>query len=78
MVLPDDLGDCAQNGDQDRVFAWLAAGGDINDGSSANAASCGTSSRTGAPQSKFILHNLDARATHSYGQALQLRDDRVD
>ena len=31
MVLPEDLGDCAQNGDQDRVFAWLAAGGDIND-----------------------------------------------
>ena len=34
MVLPDDLGDCAQNGDQERVFAWLAAGGDINDGDS--------------------------------------------
>ena len=34
MVLPEDLGDCAQNGDQDRVFAWLDAGGDINDGDS--------------------------------------------
>ena len=46
---------------------------------SATTASCGTSSRTGAPQSKFILHNLDARAaTHSYGQPLQLRDDGVD
>ena len=32
MVLPEDLGDCAQDGDQDRVFAWLDAGGDINDG----------------------------------------------
>ena len=32
MVLPEELGDCAQNGDQDRVFAWLDAGGDINDG----------------------------------------------
>ena len=31
MVLPEELGDRAQNGDQDRVFAWLAAGGDIND-----------------------------------------------
>ena len=32
MALPEDLGDCAQDGDQDRVFAWLATGGDINDG----------------------------------------------
>ena len=31
MVVPEDLGDSAQNGDQDRVFAWLDAGGDIND-----------------------------------------------
>ena len=32
MVLPEEIGDCAQDGDQDRVFAWLATGGDINDG----------------------------------------------
>ena len=31
MVLPEEIGDAAQDGDQDRVFAWLAAGGDIND-----------------------------------------------
>ena len=29
MVLPEEIGDCAQDGDQDRVFAWLDAGGDI-------------------------------------------------
>lgn len=32
MVLPEEIGDCAQHGDQDRIFAWLDAGGDINDG----------------------------------------------
>ena len=31
MVLPEEVGDRAQDGNQDRVFAWLAAGGDIND-----------------------------------------------
>ena len=31
MVIPGQLGDCAQDGDQDRVFAWLDAGGDVND-----------------------------------------------
>ena len=31
MVIPGQLGDCAQDGDQDRDFAWLDAGGDVND-----------------------------------------------
>ena len=31
MVLPIEIGDAAQDGDRDRVIAWLAAGGSIND-----------------------------------------------
>ena len=31
MVLPQEIGDAAQNGDRDRVIAWLNAGGSIND-----------------------------------------------
>ena len=35
MVLPDEIGDAAQDADEDdgaRVLAWLDSGGDINDG----------------------------------------------
>ena len=31
MVLPMEIGDAAQDGDHDRVMAWLDAGGSIND-----------------------------------------------
>ena len=31
MVLPTEIGDAAQDGDRDRVMAWLDAGGSIND-----------------------------------------------
>jgi hypothetical protein len=31
MVLPTEVGDAAQDGDRDRVMAWLNAGGSIND-----------------------------------------------
>ena len=31
MVLPQEIGDAAQNGDRDRVIAWLNAGGSIDD-----------------------------------------------
>ena len=31
MVLPMNVGDDAQDGDHDRVMAWLDAGGSIND-----------------------------------------------
>ena len=30
-MLPTEIGDAAQNGDRDRVMAWLNAGGSIND-----------------------------------------------
>ena len=31
MVLPEEIGDAAQNAERDRVIAWLDAGGSIND-----------------------------------------------
>ena len=31
MVLPTEIGDAAQDGDRDRVMAWINAGGSIND-----------------------------------------------
>ena len=31
MVLPQEIGDAAQDADTDRVIAWLDAGGSIND-----------------------------------------------
>ena len=31
MALPKEIGDAAQDGDRDRVMAWLNAGGSIND-----------------------------------------------
>ena len=31
MTLPREIGDAAQNGDRDRVMAWLDAGGSIDD-----------------------------------------------
>ena len=31
MVLPEEIGDAAQNAEKDRVMAWLDAGGSIND-----------------------------------------------
>ena len=31
MVLPDEIGDAAQDADRDRVMAWLDAGGSIDD-----------------------------------------------
>ena len=46
MVLPDEIGDAAQNADRDRVIAWLNAGGSINDADSlgytlVNCCACG-------------------------------------
>ena len=76
MVLPDDLGDCAQNGDQDRVFAWLAAGGDINDGDSQGftllcCCACGSheDGEIGAPQMALaralLARGADVNRAHS-------------
>ena len=31
MVLPQEIGDAAQNGDLERVMAWLDAGGSVDD-----------------------------------------------
>ena len=31
MVLPQEIGDAAQDGDRDRVMAWLDAGGSVDD-----------------------------------------------
>ena len=31
MVLPEEIGDAAQDANRDRVMAWLDAGGSIND-----------------------------------------------
>ena len=36
MALPEDIGDAAQDADRTRVEAWLASGGDINDGDEQN------------------------------------------
>ena len=76
MVLPEEIGDCAQNGDQDRVFAWLDAGGDINDGDPQgctllSCCACGSydDGEIGAPQMALaralLARGADVNRAHS-------------